>query len=204
MLLYACSTNTGKLVEFSLVLQQSPVANLEIIPLPGLKNIEPPAETGSTFEENAALKAIYYSQFSNDLVLADDSGLVVDALGGEPGIYSARFAGLHATDEENNAFLLRRLEPGLNRHARFVCAIALAQAGHLFTAVQGTVEGEILEAPQGSAGFGYDPLFFYPPLGKAFAELSPEAKFAVSHRGNAVHALLHSAALHERLTASGR
>ena len=192
MLLYACSSNTGKLAEFTLALPQSHVTDVEIIPLPGLENITPPAETGATFEENAALKALYYSQFASHLVFADDSGLVVDALGGEPGIYSARFAGPQATDEQNNSLLLRRLEPGMNRHARFVCAIALAQAGHLLTAVQGTAEGEILEAPQGSAGFGYDPLFFYPPLGKAFAELSPEAKLAVSHRGNALRALLHS------------
>ena len=195
MLLYACSSNAGKLAEFTLALPHLPVTDLEIIPLPGLENITAPAETGATFEENAALKALYYSQFTGHPVFADDSGLSVDALGGEPGIYSARFAGLHATDEQNNALLLRRLKPGMNRHARFVCAIALARVGHLLTAVQGTVEGEILEAPQGSAGFGYDPLFFYPPLGKAFAQLTPEAKFAVSHRGNAVRALLHSDAL---------
>ncbi len=189
MVLYACSTNQGKLNEFALAARQSPIPGLEILPLPNLRQITAPEETGATFEENAAIKAVYYSGFTDELVFADDSGLEVDALGNEPGVFSARYAGPAATDAANNELVLNRLEHQLNRHGRFVCAIALAKAGKLITVVHGTVEGEVLEAGQGTNGFGYDPLFFYPPLGCAFAELAPEEKFAVSHRGNALRAL---------------
>jgi XTP/dITP diphosphohydrolase len=182
MILYACSTNPGKLGEFVL-------SGLPIEPLPGLREIAAPEETGATFEENAALKAVYYSQFTSEAVFADDSGLEADALGGEPGVFSARYAGENASDAQNNALLLERLQGALNRHGRFVCAIALAQSGHLISTVRGTVEGEILEAPRGTNGFGYDPLFFYPPLKRGFAELSPDEKFQVSHRGKALRAL---------------
>jgi XTP/dITP diphosphohydrolase len=189
MVLYACSSNQGKLNEFALAAGQSPVPGLELLPLPNIEQITPPEETGATFEENAAIKAVYYSGFTEELVFADDSGLEVDALGNEPGVFSARYAGAAATDSANNELVLNRLEHQLNRHGRFVCAIALAQAGKLITVVHGTVEGEVLEAAQGANGFGYDPLFFYPPLGCAFGELAPEDKFAVSHRGNALRAL---------------
>ncbi|MDQ2775912.1 MAG: RdgB/HAM1 family non-canonical purine NTP pyrophosphatase [Acidobacteriota bacterium] len=189
MVLYACSTNQGKLSEFALAARQSPIPGPEILPLPNIKQITPPEETGATFEENAAIKAVYYSGFTDELVFADDSGLEVDALGNEPGVFSARYAGAAATDAANNELVLNRLEHQLNRHGRFVCAIALAKAGKLMTVVQGTVEGEVLESAQGANGFGYDPLFFYPPLGCAFAELAAEDKFAVSHRGNALRAL---------------
>ena len=165
------------------------MAGLQLLPLPDLKRITPPEETGATFEENAAIKAVYYSGFTDELVFADDSGLEVDALGNEPGIFSARYAGAQATDAANNELVLNRLHHQLNRHGRFVCAIALARAGKLITVVQGTVEGEVLEIARGTNGFGYDPLFFYPPLGCAFGELAAEDKFAVSHRGNAVRAL---------------
>lgn len=195
MLIYACSTNKGKLADFAVAQQDFEQLNLRILPLPGLDGIEPPEETGETFEEIAAMKAIYYSQFTAAPVLADDSGLEVDSLGGEPGVFSARFSGPNATDARNNDLLLQRLEPMLNRHGRFVCAIALAQAGHLVTAVQGSAEGEILQTSRGTNGFGYDPLFFYPPLGRSFGELSPNVKFSVSHRGNAIRALLRSKAL---------
>ncbi len=189
MVLYAGSTNQGKLNEFSLAAQQCGIADLRILPLPTIKQITPPEETGATFEENAAIKAVYYSSFTDELLFADDSGLEVDALGGEPGIFSARYAGQEAADVANNDLVLKRLANQLNRHGRFVCAIALARAGKLVTVVHGTVEGEILEAARGMNGFGYDPLFFYPPLGCAFGELAAEAKFAVSHRGNALRAL---------------
>ncbi len=141
------------------------------------------------------MKAIYYSQFTAAPVLADDSGLEVDSLGGEPGIFSARFSGPNAADAANNDLLLERLGPVLNRHGRFVCAIALAQAGHLLTAVQGSAEGEILETPRGTNGFGYDPLFYFPPLARSFGELSSDVKFSVSHRGNAIRALFRSETL---------
>jgi XTP/dITP diphosphohydrolase len=182
MILYACSTNPGKLREFVL-------AGLPIEPLPGLREIVAPEETGSTFEENAELKALYYSQFTKEPVFADDSGLEADALGCEPGVFSARYAGENATEAQNNALLLERLKGASNRRGRFVCAIALAQTGRLISTVRGTVEGEILEAPRGANGFGYDPLFFYPPLNCGFAELASEEKFQVSHRGKALRAL---------------
>jgi XTP/dITP diphosphohydrolase len=189
MLLYACSTNEGKLREFDLAARQSAVPELDVQPLPDQKRITPPEETGATFEENAALKAVYYSQFTDQIVFADDSGLQVDALGGEPGVFSARYAGPNATDEANNRLLLEKLRHKLNRHGRFVCVIAIARRGKLLKTVHGAVEGEILETPRGANGFGYDPLFFYPPLGRCFGELSAEAKFEVSHRGDALRGL---------------
>jgi XTP/dITP diphosphohydrolase len=182
MILYACSSNPGKLKDFAL-------ATIHAEPLPNLRDIVPPEETGATFEENARLKAVYYSGFTPELVFADDSGLEVDALNGAPGVHSARYAGLRATDDENNELLLRNLANTSRRSARFVCVLALAYQGQVLETFRRSVEGEILCAPRGHGGFGYDPLFFYPPLGCAFAELAPERKFAVSHRGNALRAL---------------
>lgn len=192
MILYACSTNPGKLREFALAAREWGVHGPLIEPLPGLAAIEAPEENGSTFEENARAKAIYYSEFTMELVFADDSGLEVDALAGAPGIYSARYAGPQANDAENNALLLRSLGDATPRTARFVCVIALAQRGRMLGTVRGSVEGEILHAPRGTEGFGYDPLFYYPPRGRSFAELSAEEKFAVSHRGKALRALFSS------------
>ena len=189
MILYACSTNPGKLREFTLAAQQSGITGLELLPLPNIKEVTPPEETGATFQENAAIKALYYSGFTDELVFAEDSGLEVDALGGEPGVFSARYSGPDVTDEANNQLLLKNLRHKLNRHGRFVCVIGVAKGGKLLTTVSGAVEGEILRAPQGSNGFGYDPLFFYPPLNQCFGELTTEAKFEVSHRGKAVRAL---------------
>jgi XTP/dITP diphosphohydrolase len=181
--LYACSGNPGKLAEFSL-------ASSEILPLPAINQLPAPEESGATFEENAILKALYYSRFTSELVFADDSGLEVAALAGAPGILSARFAGPDATDEQNNSLLLERLANAAHRTARFVTVIALARSGALLDTSTGTVEGEILHAPRGAYGFGYDPLFFYPPLGRSFAELPDPDKFAVSARGKALRALL--------------
>lgn len=182
MTLYACSSNPGKLKEFAL-------APCAIEPLPNLRDIAPPEETGVTFEENARLKAAYYSGFTPELVFADDSGLEVNSLGGAPGIYSARYAGPHATDAENNSLLLRNLANATGRSARFLCVIAVARQGHVLQTFRGAVDGEILPLPRGGGGFGYDPLFFYSPWGCSFAELPPERKFAVSHRGNALRSL---------------
>jgi XTP/dITP diphosphohydrolase len=195
MILYACSTNAGKLREFALAARESGIDRLAIEPLPELRRIPAPAEDGATFEENARLKAAYYSAFTREPVFADDSGIEVDALGGAPGVYSARYAGVGAADAQNNALLLRNLEDATNRTARFVCAIALARDGQVLETLRGSVEGEILHAPRGEGGFGYDPLFFYPPRACSFAELSAQEKFAVSHRGNALRALLHSRAI---------
>jgi XTP/dITP diphosphohydrolase len=183
-----CATgNPGKAREFRLA---GEVLGIDIEPLAGIKSLVAPEETGATFEENARIKAEYYSRFAPGLLFADDSGLEVDALNGEPGVYSARYAGANATDEANNRLLLERLGDNPFRTARFVCVIALAQAGQTAHTFRGTVEGEILTAPRGPGGFGYDPLFYYPPYGCSFGEVDDEKKFAVSHRGKALRALL--------------
>ena len=190
MLLYACSTNRGKLREFALAADEASPEEVTIKPLPGLGGeIPSPEEHGATFEENASAKALYYSVFTSKAVLADDSGLEVHALQGAPGLYSARYAGPNATDEDNNNLLLRELGNATDRDARFVCVVALAQGGRLLTTVRGVVEGRILAAPCGPGGFGYDPLFLYPPLNRSFAELTSQEKFRVSHRGKALRAL---------------
>ncbi len=143
-------------------------------------------EDGATFHENAAKKAIEISKLVDGDVLADDSGLCVDALNGAPGIYSARFAGEEATDESNNNKLLALLKDQKNRKARFVCAIVLANSGKEALYVEDAAEGKILDAPQGEHGFGYDPLFFNEEYGKTFAELEAEIKNRISHRARAL------------------
>jgi XTP/dITP diphosphohydrolase len=165
---------------------------IQVEPLPGLASIDPPEETGATFEENAIQKALYYSKCCDGCLFVDDSGLEVDALGGAPGVHSARFAGLHSTDgpdstdASNNRLLLDRMRGVTDRRARFVCVVALAEQGRLLQTFRGVVEGRLLEAPQGSNGFGYDPLFFYPPFGYSFGEAPIERKMQVSHRANAL------------------
>lgn len=186
MLLFACSSNRGKLAEFESAARLAGRDTIDIRTLPGLSDIEPPEETGVTFEENAILKAVYYSRFTPEFVFADDSGLEVDALGGEPGVYSARYSGPAATDRTNIELLLKRLDGAPNRAARFVCVLALARAGEPIFTVAGSAQGEILTDPRGENGFGYDPVFLYPPLDRSFAELAPDAKFSVSHRGKAL------------------
>lgn len=190
MILYASTSNAGKLREFFLASMQAQLANIAIEPLPGLREIPPPDETGATFEENAALKSSYYSRFSNELVFADDSGLEVSALDGAPGVHSARFAGKDATDDENNSLLLRNLNGIDDRRARFVSTVALARNERVLQTTRGTVEGEILREARGAGGFGYDPLFFYPPFASTFGEVDKERKFSVSHRGQALRKLL--------------
>jgi XTP/dITP diphosphohydrolase len=186
VIVYCATTNPGKLREFRAAAQG--VVSVE--PLPGLNAIEAPEETGNTFEENAVQKALYYGAFTAGWLFAEDSGLEVDALRGAPGVYSARFSGPRATDESNNVLLLQRLAGVQDRAARYVCAIALVHAGSLVTKFRGTVEGSILESPQGTGGFGYDPLFFYPPFGATFAEVDIGRKQSVSHRGGAVKKLM--------------
>lgn len=187
MKLWCATGNPGKLREFRLA---GEILGIEIEPLPGLKSLVAPEETGATFEENARIKADYYSRFSPGPLFADDSGLEVDALGGEPGVFSARYAGEHATEGANNQLLLTRLGNNPQRTARFVCVIALAEAGQTIRTFRGTVEGQILQEERGPGGFGYDPLFYYPPFGCSFGEVEGEQKFAVSHRGNALRAML--------------
>jgi XTP/dITP diphosphohydrolase len=190
MLIYAATTNEGKLHEFLNASSTGPVLGLRIEALPAIKELTPPDETGTIFEENAAIKAQYYSRFTNDLVFADDSGLEVDALQGAPGVYSARYAAVGAGDQANNYLLLKNMTDKTQRTGRFVCAIALAQSGVLLTTTRGAVEGEILTSPRGQGGFGYDPLFLYPPYGQTFAEIGHDLKFEASHRGKAFRALL--------------
>ena len=138
--LYGATTNSGKLREFGAE------------PLPGLASIEPSEETGQTFEENAIQKAVYYSRFTTEYVFADDSGLAIDALGGAPGVYSARYAGADATDEANNHLVLERMAGVADRRARFISVVALACQGRLVKTFRGEVEGELLHAPRGTGG----------------------------------------------------
>ncbi|MGC8795221.1 MAG: non-canonical purine NTP pyrophosphatase, partial [Bryobacteraceae bacterium] len=143
-------------------------------------------ETGRTFEENAVQKALYYSAWAPGPLFAEDSGLEVDALGGAPGVLSARFAGPGATDEANNRLLLERLRGVVDRSARFVCVAALAERGRLLATFRGVVAGRIAHEPRGSNGFGYDPLFYYEPFGATFGEVPAEMKISVSHRSQAL------------------
>ncbi len=190
MRLYCATTNPGKLREFRLAAERLGQGRFEIVSLPDVAAIEPPEETGHTFEQNAVQKALYYSAHAPGPLFADDSGLEVDALGGAPGVHSARFAGPAATDEANNLLVLERLGPAIGRTGRFVCAIALAEKGKLLRTFRGAVEGLILDAPRGPNGFGYDPLFYYPPFGCSFGEVSGERKLTVSHRGRALDAMM--------------
>jgi XTP/dITP diphosphohydrolase len=180
--LHCATTNRGKLREFQMALDDS----LQVQSLPGLESIAPCDETGVTFEENAVQKALYYSTHCDGYLFVDDSGLEVDALGGAPGVYSARFAGLDATDAANNQLLLDRMRGVNDRTARFVCVVALAENGHLVRTFRGEVEGRLLDAPHGANGFGYDPLFFYEPFGCSFGEAPLERKMEVSHRAKAL------------------
>jgi len=187
MLVYCATTNPGKLREFQLAFQGSGVT---LENLPSLAQIPAPDENGATFGENAALKAVYYSQHAPGLVFADDSGLEVDALEKQPGVYSARYAGLHASDDDNNRLVLEKMRGISDRAARFVCAVALASTGRLLQIFTGVVEGVLLDAPRGSNGFGYDPLFYYPPFSCSFGEAPLERKMQVSHRSQALRAML--------------
>jgi len=182
--------------------------NIEVEVLPGFASLPPIIEDGATFEANARKKAEYYSRHAaGELVIADDSGLEVDALGGAPGVRSARYAAdeqgspedaaeanshSNSDDEANNARLLRELHdvPDEFRTGRFVCVIAAARNGHKLATFHGQAEGMILRVPRGANGFGYDPLFYFPEIGKTFAELSAEEKARYSHRGAAFRAFL--------------
>lgn len=153
-----------------------------------LEKLPRAVEDGPTFVANARKKAIHYSRHVKSLVLADDSGLVVDALGGAPGVRSARFAGANASDADRNWMVLRRLEsvPWEKRTARFVCVIAIAFKGEALATFDGSVEGLIALEPAGTAGFGYDPIFYFPPMNRTFAEMTRPEKERVSHRGQAL------------------
>jgi XTP/dITP diphosphohydrolase len=199
--LYLASSNPGKLGEFRALaatvaagVPNGDEARVEIDLLPGFDSLPPFAEDAPTFAENAAGKALHYSRLGGALVIADDSGLVVPALGGEPGVRSARYAGANATNAERIAKLLGELrgKECAERAANFVCALALVERGRAIAIVTARVDGEILESPRGSGGFGYDPVFYFPALGKTFAELLPEEKNRISHRGKAFLRMLAS------------
>ncbi len=190
MKLYCATTNPGKLREFKLIVANYGGDAFEVEPLENTKAIPPCDETGATFEENAAQKAVHYGAHAPGLLFSDDSGLEVDALGGAPGIFSARYAGEHATDDDNNRLLLENLKGIAHRGARFVCAIALADHGKLVRTFRGHVDGRIIEGERGPNGFGYDPMFFHEPFGCTFGEASAEQKLLVSHRAKALAAML--------------
>lgn len=188
MTVLCATSNAGKLDEFRLAASALGFPQMDIGPLGGIRELPACEEDGATFEENAVKKALYYSRFCEEYLFADDSGLEVDALDGQPGVRSARYSA-GGTDEANNRLLLERLAGAKDRRARFTCVIALARQGELAATFRGAVEGQILDAPRGTAGFGYDPLFLYPPLGRTFAELDAETKLRVSHRGEALRRL---------------
>ncbi|HEV2498006.1 MAG TPA: non-canonical purine NTP pyrophosphatase [Terriglobia bacterium] len=210
--LYLASSNQGKLRELR---QAASGSGITVEQVPEIESFPVCVEDGNTFEANARKKALHYAALAQGLVFADDSGLSVDALGGAPGVYSARYSGPAATDESNNQKLIRELrriadsQPrGVTKEhlqapagarpdlsfgkfsAHYVCVIALAEAGSCMAITEGRVDGVIIESPRGEGGFGYDPYFFYPPFEKTFAEISAEEKFAVSHRGIAFRKLV--------------
>lgn len=198
--LYVATTNPGKLRDFA-VAAEAFADKFKFATLPEIERITPPIEDAITFEGNARVKAIEYSRHAaGGIVLADDSGLEVDALGGTPGVRSARYApdasfhagGLLSTDEHNNIFLLENLRsvPMADRTARYRCVLAAARDGEYLASGQGAVEGIILEVPRGSGGFGYDPLFYLPEMERTMAEIDLDAKLRISHRGHALRALL--------------
>ncbi|VBB06512.1 Hypothetical protein LUCI_1745 [Lucifera butyrica] len=183
--LVVASQNKGKVAEIQAVFAHLPFT---VLSLAACGIIKEPAETGMTFMENAVLKAHYYAAKTGKACLADDSGLEVDILGGEPGVYSARFAGEDADDAKNNQKLLARLEgvPREKRSGRFRCALAFVDPDGTLITAEGACEGIILPEPRGKNGFGYDPLFFLPAFQASMAELTMEEKNAVSHRGQAL------------------
>jgi XTP/dITP diphosphohydrolase len=186
------TSNAGKIRDFAGAASRWGV---EVAPLPNFSSLAPVVEDGATFEANARKKAETYSRYGPEqIVIADDSGLEVDALGGAPGVHSARYAAdephtadTNTHDEANNAKLIRQIRhlPLEKRTGRFVCWIAAASNGQTLATFEGKAEGVLLDAPRGLNGFGYDPLFYFPSIGKTFAELSPEEKSKYSHRGAA-------------------
>jgi XTP/dITP diphosphohydrolase len=184
--LVVATTNRGKLREIEILLDGVPFRLVTLADWPG---VAPPEETGRTFGENARLKALYYARHTGELTVAEDSGLEIDALGGAPGVESARFGGASSSYPEKFALIYDalRAKKAAGSTARFVCALALARGGDVLDVLfeaRGTVEGAIAPEPAGSGGFGYDPIFFYPPFGCTLAEAG-DRKAAVSHRGEA-------------------
>jgi XTP/dITP diphosphohydrolase len=190
--LLLASGNPGKLLEYRALAASGPAGvAMDLDLLSGFGELPEFDESALTFAENAAGKARHYSQFAEQPVFADDSGLVVPALGGPPGVHSARYAGPHASDAERVSKLLNELRAagGADRRARFVCVIALADRGQVLGVFSAAAEGEILDQPRGQGGFGYDPVFYFSPLNKTFAQITREEKNLHSHRGKAFRKL---------------
>lgn len=191
MKLLIASKNRGKVDEIRALLGLGLQKVVQVVTLAELPDIEQPREDGKTFSENARHKALHYAKAHKILCIADDSGLAVEPLGGLPGVRSARYAGEGASDPANNAHLLHELAPFPRPwKAAFVCVAAAALPNRVVAEATGKAEGEILPRGRGSEGFGYDPLFFVPSLGKTMAELSTEEKNRISHRGQALRALI--------------
>jgi XTP/dITP diphosphohydrolase len=189
--LLIATRNRGKINEIKSLLGLALQRNVEVLTLPDVANVSEPREEGKIFAENARIKALHYAKACNILCIADDSGLSVDALGGRPGVRSARYAGEQATDAKNNAALLYELKT-LPRPwtAAFICAAAAALPSRMIAESTGRVEGEILPVPRGTGGFGYDPIFLVKGTGKTMAEHTPEEKNRISHRGQAIRLIV--------------
>ena len=187
MRLLVATTNAGKLREIRDLLAG---LSIELVTLADLPRVTEPDETGATFEQNARLKALYYAAHAGLPTVAEDSGLVVDAMDGEPGVLSARFLGAGATYPQRFAEIERRLtaRPDAPRSARFVCALAFVRDGTVMFETTQTVEGEIADRPRGDGGFGYDPIFWFPPYAKTLAEVTQDEKIRIAHRGKAFRA----------------
>jgi XTP/dITP diphosphohydrolase len=189
MKLLLASSNPGKLREYRELAGDS---DFDLAELPNFREITEFEESAPTFAENAAGKAQYYSRFADEIVLADDSGLVVPALGGAPGVYSARYAGPSATDRERVDKLLREMKgkKGDERRAVFICVCAVAKQGRVIAVTSDSVQGVLTEEPRGTNGFGYDAIFLFPELGRTYAELTSLEKNHFSHRGKAFRSML--------------
>ena len=194
--IYFASSNPGKLAEFRALAESNAAeassTTFRVEMLPGFESLSPFEENAPTFSENALGKALYYSQLSEDIVFADDSGLVLPALGGAPGVHSARYAGPGATSMDRINKLLQELagKPRKERGAYFCCVIAVLRQRIPTAVISNRADGEILETARGTGGFGYDPIFYLPELDKTFAELTPQEKNLYSHRGKAFRRVL--------------
>jgi XTP/dITP diphosphohydrolase len=186
MKLVIASTNPGKLKEISAILSGAPV---DLVTLDEIPTIPEPEETGRTFEDNARLKALYYARATGLPSVADDSGIEIAALDNAPGVHSARWHGTDYAVKFAKIYELLRERGAERSAARFVCRLALADNGEVLYEAEGIVRGEIAPVPRGTNGFGYDPIFYYPPFGCTLAELDPQRKASVSHRGQAFAAL---------------
>ena len=186
MNLLIATTNPSKIEEIRAILAGLPIELLTLASYPGIPT---PEETGTAFADNARQKALHYAAATHELTVAEDSGLEIDGLDGAPGVHSARFNGATYAEKFQRIYDQLRQRGVAASSARFVCALALADRGRIIYETRRTVEGALAASPRGRSGFGYDPIFFYPPYGRTLAEVSPDEKAAVSHRGQAFRAL---------------